>query len=158
MAASSFSSMPEGVCEGIEFSYETNKILLMALMEETQDDHQYCAHDDRLISMIQSLEAEISSTTGSGDSYQSYDMEVGQVDDQDCSTSSSILFNADDWDDMEVVSASSSFDEETMMSAWSLCAAGGDDSTADYYNSSESYYGGLLENYLPQEATDHVVF
>ncbi|KAI9083182.1 hypothetical protein K1719_034915 [Acacia pycnantha] len=148
--------MPESVCEGIEFSSETNKILLMALMEETQEDHQYYA-DDRLISMIQSLEAEISSNTSSGDSYQSYDMEVGQVDDQDCSTSSSISFSAD-WDDMEVVSASSSFDEEMMMNAWSLCAAGGDDSTADYHASSEFYYGVLLENCLPQEATDRVEF
>ncbi|KAK4256010.1 hypothetical protein QN277_008931 [Acacia crassicarpa] len=156
MATSSFSSMPESVCEGTEFSSETNKILLMALMEETQEDHQYHA-DDRLISMIQSLEAEISSTTSSGDSYQSYDIMVGQVGDQDCSTSSSISFSAD-WDDMEVVPASSSFDEEMMMNAWTLCAAGGVDSTADYYNSSEFYYGVLLENYMTEEATDHVVF
>ena len=93
----------------------------------------------------------------------SYDMEVGLMDDQDFSTSSSpssISYSSSNWDDMEVVSdssISSSFNEE-MMNAWSLCAAGGDDSTYDYYDSSEFYYGVLLENYLPpQEASDLVL-
>ncbi|KAI9083143.1 hypothetical protein K1719_034876 [Acacia pycnantha] len=155
MAASS--SMPESVCEELEFSSESNHILLMALMEETQDEHDQYYAADRLMSMIQSLEAELSSSSSSYDPYQSFDMEVGQVDDQDCSTSSSSSSFSADWDDMEVVSASSSFDEEMMMNAWNLCDGGGDDSTADYHDSSEFHYGVLLENYLPQEATD-VVF
>ncbi|KAK4256012.1 hypothetical protein QN277_008933 [Acacia crassicarpa] len=154
MAASS--SMPESVCEELEFSSESNHILLKALMEETQEEHDQYYAADRLMSMIQSLEAELSYSSSSYDPCQSCDMEVGQVDDQDCSTSSSLSFSAD-WDYMEIVSASSSFDEEMMMNAWSLCDAGGDDSTADYHDSSEFYYGVLLENYLPQEATG-VVF
>ena len=70
--------MPESVlCEGPEFSLESNNMLLMTLMEEIQED-QYC-EDDRLISMIQSLEAEIS---------YSRSIEEGHVDSQDCSMSS----------------------------------------------------------------------
>ena len=49
-------SSSEGVFElGIEFS-EANNFLLMSLMEETQEE-EYDG-DDRLVSMIQSLEAE----------------------------------------------------------------------------------------------------
>ncbi|KAI9083189.1 hypothetical protein K1719_034922 [Acacia pycnantha] len=148
MASSStcFSSspvLPESVLEGLEFS-EANNLLLMALMEETQeDDHD----DDRLMTMIQSLEAEISNQS------QRYDHHVGQVDGQDCSMSSSVC-TTDDWMDMEVASAfsssSSPFDEDMKMSAWSPCAAVGDDSYC---------HGVWLDNYsyFPQEASD-VVF
>ncbi|KAL2589355.1 hypothetical protein AAZV13_13G224900 [Glycine max] len=53
-------SSSEGVFElGIEFS-EANNVLLMSIMEETQEEEYY--GDDRLVSMIQSLEAEISDT------------------------------------------------------------------------------------------------
>ncbi|XP_028755374.1 uncharacterized protein LOC114714774 [Neltuma alba] len=150
-SSSSFSSMPEiSACEGLEFS-ESNNILLMALMEETQEDQYYA--DERLMSMIQSLEAELSSTTGSAaDPYQSYEMEAGQMDDQDCSTSSLSFSTDDHWDNMEVISASSSsspscsFDEE-MMNAWSFCAAGWDDN-------GHFCYGVLLENCFPQETSD----
>ncbi|KAK4256009.1 hypothetical protein QN277_008930 [Acacia crassicarpa] len=134
----SYSSVPETVLEGLEFS-EANNLLLMALMEETQEDD---LDDDRLMTMIQSLEAEISN--------QRYDHHVGQVDGQDCSMSSSFC-TTDDWMDVEVASAFSSssppFDEDMKMSAWSPCAAGGDDSCS---------HGIWLDNYyyLPQEASD----
>ncbi|XP_028755375.1 uncharacterized protein LOC114714775 [Neltuma alba] len=152
-SSSSFSSTTESVCEGLEFS-ESNNILLMALMEETQEDQYYA--DERLMSMIQSLEAELISTTSSAaDPYQIYEIEVGQMDDQDCSTSSLSFSTHDHGDDMEVISANSSssspscsFDEE-MMNAWNFCAAGGDDN-------GDFCYGVLLENCSPQETSDIV--
>ncbi|WVZ01082.1 hypothetical protein V8G54_027151 [Vigna mungo] len=78
---------------GMEFS-EANNVLLMSLMEETQEEEYYHG-DDRLVSMIQSLEAEISDT------------EIAQMDDQDCSTSDS---EADHWAEMNIIS-SLPFDE-----------------------------------------------
>ncbi|RDY03797.1 hypothetical protein CR513_12574, partial [Mucuna pruriens] len=99
-------SSSEGVFElGIEF-LEANNVLLMSLMEETQDEEYY--GDDRLVSMIQSLEAEISDTE-IGQMYES-----GHVDVQDCSTSDS---GTDNWVDMELIS-SLPFDE---MNAWIPC-------------------------------------
>ena len=69
------SSMPESAFElGIEFS-EANNVVLLSLMEETQEEEHY--GDDRLVSMIKSLEAEISDPL-SGQRY-----EIGHVDDQD---------------------------------------------------------------------------
>ncbi|XP_027342976.1 uncharacterized protein LOC113855534 [Abrus precatorius] len=96
-------SSSEGVFElGIEFS-EANNVLLMSLMEETQEDEYY--GDDRLVSMIQSLEAEIN------DPELDQVYEMGHVDDQYCSTSMS---GPDHWVDMELIS-SLPFDE---MNAW----------------------------------------
>jgi len=84
----------------MEFS-EANNVLLMSLMEETKEEEYYDG-DDRLVSMIQSLEAEISDT------------EIAQMDDQDCSTSDS---EPDHWDDINIIS-SLPFDE---MNAWIPC-------------------------------------
>jgi len=98
-------SSSEGVFElGMEFS-EANNVLLMSLMEETQEEEYY---DDRLVSMIQSLEAEINDT----EINQIYEM--GHLDDQDCSTSDS---EPDHWVDMNIIS-SLPFDE---MNAWIPC-------------------------------------
>jgi len=98
-------SSSEGVFElGMEFS-EANNVLLMSLMEETQEGEYY---DDRLVSMIQSLEAEINDT----EINQIYEM--GHLDDQDCSTSDS---EPDHWVDMNIIS-SLPFDE---MNAWIPC-------------------------------------
>ncbi|KAK7324445.1 hypothetical protein VNO77_28001 [Canavalia gladiata] len=94
-------SYSEGVFE-IEFS-EANNVLLMSLMEETQEEEYY--GDDRLVSMIQSLEAEITSDPELG---QIMHDEMGHVDDQDCSTSS--MSGPDHWVDMELIS-SLPFDE-----------------------------------------------
>ncbi|CAJ1957848.1 unnamed protein product [Sphenostylis stenocarpa] len=114
---------------GMEFS-EASNVLLMSLMEETQEEEYY--GDDRLVSMIQSLEAEISDT------------EMGHVDDQDCSTSDS---DPDHWVDMELIS-SLPFDE---INAW---MGGGDemvehaameDEAANDINDFELYYGVFLE-------------
>ncbi|XP_047177756.1 uncharacterized protein LOC124844791 [Vigna umbellata] len=85
---------------GVEFS-EANNVLLMSLMEETQEEEYYHG-DDRLVSMIQSLEAEIGDT------------EIAQMDDQDCSTSDS---EADHWAEMNIIS-SFPFDE---MNSWMPC-------------------------------------
>ncbi|CAJ1957846.1 unnamed protein product [Sphenostylis stenocarpa] len=99
-------SSSEGVFElGMEFS-EANNVLLMSLMEETQEE-EYNG-DDRLVSMIQSLEAEISDTEMS----QIY--EIGHVDDHGCSTSDS---DPDHWVDMELIS-SLPFDD---IDAWIPC-------------------------------------
>ncbi|TKY49295.1 hypothetical protein E2542_SST26724 [Spatholobus suberectus] len=99
-------SSSEGVFElGIEFS-EANNVLLQSLMEETQEDEYY--GDDRLVSMIQSLEAEISDAE-MGQMY-----EMGHVDDQDCSMSVS---GPDRWVDMELIS-SLPFNE---INAWIPC-------------------------------------
>ncbi|KAL2331218.1 hypothetical protein Fmac_018799 [Flemingia macrophylla] len=89
-------SSSEGVFElGIDELSEANNVLLMSLLEETQEEEYY--GDDRLVSMIQSLEAEISDTEM-----------MGHVDDHDCSTSDS---GPDDhWIDMEMIS-SLPFDE-----------------------------------------------
>ncbi|KAG2372386.1 histidine-containing phosphotransfer protein [Vigna angularis] len=93
--------LPQSVFElGVEFS-GANNVLLMSLMEETQEEEYYHG-DDRLVSMIQSLEAEISDT------------EIAQMDDQDCSTSDS---EADHWAEMNIIS-SLPFDE---MNAWIPC-------------------------------------
>ncbi|KAE9590558.1 hypothetical protein Lalb_Chr20g0108981 [Lupinus albus] len=73
------SSMPENVFElGFEIS-EANNVLFISLMEETHEDEYNL--DDRVVSMIQSLEAEIN------DSLLSQRYEVGHVDGQDCFTS-----------------------------------------------------------------------
>ncbi|KAH1148716.1 hypothetical protein AAZX31_15G232100 [Glycine max] len=96
-------SSSEGVFEqGIEFS-EANNVLLMSLMEEEQEEEYY--GDDRLVSMIQSLEAEITDTE-MGQMY-----EMGHVDDQDRSASVGV---PDHWVDLELIS-SLPFDE---MNAW----------------------------------------
>lgn len=165
------SSVGENV---LEFS-ETNNILLMTLMEEITEneeahvlhDHDECygEDDDRLVSMIQSLEAVITSQHDG----------VGHVEGQDCSTSS--VNNGDDdhlhgyydWTvDMEetacmnYLSSSAPLDEFMMMEdALSPGATGGDDS--NYY--SELYYGVLMEQeisetnynyYLPQQ--QHIIY
>ena len=78
----------------------------MSLMEETQEEEYY--GDDRLVSMIQSLEAEINDT----EINQIYEME--HLDHQDCSTSDS---KPDHWVDMNIIS-SLPFDE---MNAWIPC-------------------------------------
>ncbi|CAL0310717.1 unnamed protein product [Lupinus luteus] len=122
---------------GFEFS-EANNVLLMSLLEETHED-EYNG-DDRLVTMIQSLEAEINDPL-LGQRY-----EVGNLDGQDCYTSS--INNHDHWIDMELVS-SLSFDE---MNALIPC---GDEIImehvgVDYEDGNDSddfklYYGGLLE-------------
>ncbi|KAK7272641.1 hypothetical protein RJT34_29372 [Clitoria ternatea] len=95
--------------EGVFESSEDNKVnvLLMCLMEESQQEEEYYG-DDRLVSMIQSLEAEIMMN------------EMGHVDGQDCST------KPDDWVDMELIS-SLPFDE---MNGWIPC--GDDDEMMDH--------------------------
>ncbi|KAK7401711.1 hypothetical protein VNO78_13409 [Psophocarpus tetragonolobus] len=143
----------EGVFElGIEFSEANINVLLMSLMEETQEE-EYCG-DERLVSMIQSLEAEISDTKMS----QIYEM--GHVDDQDCSMTANFT---DHWADMGLIS-SLPFDE--MNIAWIPCAdemmehaimeyEGGND-----INDFQLCYGGFLEqqyreiNYLAQGSSD----
>ncbi|KAG4978052.1 hypothetical protein AAZX31_13G243000 [Glycine max] len=140
-------SSSEGVFElGIDFS-ESNNVLLMSLMEETQEEEYY--GDDRLVTMIQSLEAEITDTE-MGQMY-----EMGHVDSQDCSTSVS---DPNQWVDMELIS-SLPFDE---MNAWIPC---GDDmmehAAMEYeaghdINDFQLFYGVFLEqqyretNYLAQ--------
>ena len=52
-----------GTFKGME-SWKINKALLMSLMEESQDDEN--DNDDRLDSLIRSLEAEISGSTMDG--------------------------------------------------------------------------------------------
>ncbi|KAF7836577.1 TRNA wybutosine-synthesizing protein like [Senna tora] len=131
MASSSFPNSDES----------TNTILLMTLlMEETQEDHHHDdeAYDHRLVSMIQSLEAEITR------SHQYDDDEEGQVDALDCSTSA--VSSGDDQDYY------CDFDEMMMMDAWSPCAAAGEDSDDDY---SHQFYYGLL---LDQQPNYHVEF
>ncbi|KAK7401710.1 hypothetical protein VNO78_13407 [Psophocarpus tetragonolobus] len=83
---------------GIEFSETNINVLLMSLMEETQEE--YC-EDERLVSIIESLEAEINGTEMS----QTYEKE--NVDDRDYSMSASDL---DHWVDMKLIS-SLPFDE-----------------------------------------------
>ncbi|KAJ7948851.1 tRNA wybutosine-synthesizing protein like [Quillaja saponaria] len=84
------SVVSESFFKGIEFS-EVNNVLLMSLMEETQeDDDQYFGDDHRLVSLIQSLEAEINGPAAelgfiNGCDYQMFDLV--QVDGRDCSTS-----------------------------------------------------------------------
>lgn len=156
----SSSSVPEThhVLEGHEFS-EANNMLLMALMEDTQEDDQYhhdmyYADNDKLMNMIQSLEAEISNQRYGDDIDHHHHHHMGHMDGQDYSTSS-VCTNDDCWTmDMEMASASSStssspFEEEmNMMSAWSPC---------DNRDFSEFYHGLLLENsYLPQETSNAV--
>ncbi|KAL2331224.1 hypothetical protein Fmac_018805 [Flemingia macrophylla] len=141
-------SCSEGVFEiGLEFS-EANNILLMSPLEETQEEYY---GDDRLVSMIQSLEAEIS------------DPEMGHMDDQNCSTSDS--GSDDNWVDMEVIS-SLPFDE--MNNAWIPCGdemmmehapmpyeAGNDIDEFQWYCGVflEQQYG---DNYLAQGPSDAV--
>ncbi|QCE10540.1 hypothetical protein DEO72_LG10g1774 [Vigna unguiculata] len=127
----------------MEFS-EANNVLLMSLMEETKEEEYYDG-DDRLVSMIQSLEAEISDT------------EIAQMDDQDCSTSDS---EPDHWDDINIIS-SLPFDE---MNAWIPC---GDEimdhapmeyEDATYIQDFQFSYGVFFDqHYLAQGPTD-VVF
>ncbi|XP_054811158.1 uncharacterized protein LOC129312534 [Prosopis cineraria] len=105
----SSSSIHQSVFEGFEFG-EASNVLLMALMEETQEE-QNC-EDERLVSMIQSLEAEISRNS----------MLMEQVDGKDCSTSS--ISTDDYYDDImdidqQVVPSISPFDD---LNAWSPCA------------------------------------
>ncbi|XP_020233614.1 uncharacterized protein LOC109813768 isoform X2 [Cajanus cajan] len=139
-------SSSEGVFElGFEFS-DANNVLLMSLLEETQEEEYY--GDDRLVSMIQSLEAEISDT------------EMGHVDDQDCSTSDSGL--DDHWGDMELIS-SLPFDE---MNAWIPCRDEMMEHAAMAYEAGnyeiddfQQCYGVFLEqqyreNYLAQGPSD----
>ncbi|KAE9621563.1 hypothetical protein Lal_00032983 [Lupinus albus] len=96
------SSLHENVLLELGFDefYEANNVLLMSLMEETHED-EYNG-DDRLVTMIQSLEAEINDPL-LGQRY-----EVENMGGQDCYTSS--INNHDHWIDMELVS-SFSFDE-----------------------------------------------
>nr|XP_004488658.1 uncharacterized protein LOC101496808 [Cicer arietinum] len=97
------SSIQENVfeLENIDQFWEANNVILTSLMEETQDEFEDEYYgDDKLVSMIQSLEAEISSPEIYG---------MGQMDGQDCSTS---FIGLDHWIDenMELIS-SSPFDE-----------------------------------------------
>ncbi|CAL0326468.1 unnamed protein product [Lupinus luteus] len=133
------SLVPENVFElGFDEFSEANNVLLLSLMEETHED-EYNG-DDRLVSMIQSLEAEINDPM-LGQRY-----ELGHMmDGQDCYTS--INDNAN-WVDKEFVS-SLSFDE---MNTWIPCGEnemmehvameyeGGND-----IDDFELYYGGFLE-------------
>ncbi|ESW21327.1 hypothetical protein PHAVU_005G061801 [Phaseolus vulgaris] len=146
-------SSSEGVFElGMEFS-EANNVLLMSLMEETHEEEYY--GDDRLVSMIQSLEAELSDTE-IGQFY-----EMGHLDDQDCSTSDS---EPDHWAEMDIIS-SLPFDE---MNAW---IPSGDEmkehaameyEAANYTDDFQLSYGILLEqqyretSYLAQGPSDLV--
>ncbi|KAK7244014.1 hypothetical protein RIF29_38831 [Crotalaria pallida] len=133
------SSVPENEFElGIEFS-EANNVLLMSLMEETRED-EYNG-DDRLSSMIQSLEAEIN------DPLMGQRYEIGHVDGQDCYTTTSIN-GPDHWIDMELVS-SLPFDE--MNNAWIPC---GDEmmghvameyEAGNVIDDFDLYYGSFLE-------------
>ncbi|CAJ1957844.1 unnamed protein product [Sphenostylis stenocarpa] len=147
-------SSSEGVFElGMEFS-EADNVLLMSLMEETQEEEYY--GDERLVSMIQSLEAEISDTE-MGQIY-----EMGHVDDQYCSTSDT---DPDNWVDMELIS-SLPFDE---MNAWMPCVdemmehAAMEDEAANDINDFQFCYEAFLEqqyreiSYLAQGPSD-VVF
>ncbi|XP_058727437.1 uncharacterized protein LOC131598881 [Vicia villosa] len=88
---------------GIDQFSEANNVILMSLMEETHEYEDEYIGDDKLVSMIQSLEAEISDT-------QNYDM-GGYMDGQDCSTS--LIIDSDHWVDIELIS-SSLFDEVNM--------------------------------------------
>jgi len=144
-------SSSEGVFElGMQFS-EANNVLHMSLMEETQEEEYY--GDDRLVSMIQSLEAEISDT----EIDQIYDME--HLDHQDCSTSD---IEPDHWVDMNIIS-SLPFDE---MNAWIPCGdemmehAAMEYEAANYIEDFQLCYGVFLEqqyretNYLAQGSSD----
>jgi len=94
-------SFSEGVFElGMEFS-EANNVLLMSLMEEMQEE-DFCG-DDRLVSMIQSLEAEISDT------------EIDQICEMEHLDTS--YSEPDHWVDMNIIS-SLPFDE---MNSWIPC-------------------------------------
>ncbi|KAF7836576.1 uncharacterized protein G2W53_011435 [Senna tora] len=99
------------VFEGFEISEATN-VLLMNLMEE---DEEYVGDQDRLVSMIQSLEEEIRSSSNFSTTH------LGQVEDQDCSTSSVVPAFHDDecynWVDMEeeMVSSSSSSSSSSIL-------------------------------------------
>ncbi|XP_061352160.1 uncharacterized protein LOC133297110 [Gastrolobium bilobum] len=146
------SLVPESVFElGIEFS-EANNVLLMSLMEETQEDEYY--GDDRLVSMIQSLEAEISVPV-LGQMY-----EMGHVDDQGCSTSS--LSGPDHWVDIALVS-SLPFDE---MNPWIPCGDEMEHVAMEYEDGNDIddfhlCYGVFLEQqhretYMSQGASDAV--
>ncbi|KAL5079210.1 hypothetical protein RYX36_007631 [Vicia faba] len=88
---------------GIDQFSEANNVILMSLMEETHEYEDEYFGDDKLVSMIRSLEAEINDT-------QNYDM-GGYMDDQDCFMSSFIDY--DDLIDMELIS-SSLFDQENV--------------------------------------------
>lgn len=146
------SSVPESVFElGIELS-ESNNVLLMSLMEETQED-EYNG-DDRLVSMIQSLEAEIS------DPLLDQRYEIGShVDDQDFYT---FVGGPDHWIDMELVS-SSPFDD---MNAWTPCGDEMEHVAMEYeagndIDDFQLYYGVFLEQqhretYLSQGPSDAV--
>ncbi|RDY03798.1 hypothetical protein CR513_12575, partial [Mucuna pruriens] len=136
---------------GIEFS-EANNVLLMSLLDETHEEEYY--GDDRLVSMMQSLEAEISDTE-MGQIY-----EIGHVDDQDCSTSDS---GSDHWVDMELIS-SLPFDE---MNAWIPCGDEMMEHAAMEYEAGNDIddfqlcYGAFLEqqhrdNHLAQGPIDAV--
>ncbi|GAU28431.1 hypothetical protein TSUD_54830 [Trifolium subterraneum] len=88
---------------GIGQLSEANNVILMSLMEETHELEDEYYGDDKLVSMMQSLEAEISAT-------QNYNM--GYMDGQDCSTS--FIDHPDHLIDMELIS-SSPFDEMAHM-------------------------------------------
>ena len=136
------------VLEEIEFS-EANNVLLMSLMEETQEDEFY--GNDRLVSIIQSLEQEITDPKLD---------RSAQVDGHNCSGSISDDFS---WIDMEVAS-SSPFHE---MNAWSPCGDEMDGMVLEYgvgngiSDYSQIYCGVFLEqqqmeNYLLQDQNDIV--
>lgn len=126
-------------------------MLLMSLMEEsTQEADEYYG-DDRLVSMIQSLEAEIS-----------YDM--GHVDGQDCSNGPDHLV-----DNMELMISSSPFDEMGNDNAWIPCGGDEMDVAMEYEGADENIiddfqmcYGVFLEQhhretyYLSQGPSDAV--
>lgn len=139
------------VFEGFDEFSEATNALLMTLMEEeaedlrVDDDDGRFYGDHRLVSMIQSLEAEINI----GSDHHPVCDQMGQVDGQGCSTSSSAIGDYyNDWvDNMEVmmtVSPSSEFDDD-MNYAWNDCAAMMNiDIGSDFYNS-EFSYGVLLD-------------
>ncbi|KAI4333408.1 hypothetical protein L6164_018228 [Bauhinia variegata] len=147
------SSASESVLEGIEFFSEANSLLLRSLMEETQEEHDQYYGDDRLVSMIQSLEAEISGSLLGYTASELQGFDNGHADGQDCSTS--VSDHDCGWvDDMEV-SSSSQFEE---MNTWSSYYGDEMDDIAmeyefgNYINGNDHYHFC----YLPQEPSDAV--
>ncbi|KAK9266474.1 hypothetical protein L1049_021386 [Liquidambar formosana] len=146
---------------------EINGALLMSLLEESQGE---VGDDDRLMSVIRSLEAEISPNRTYGlDSPMELEFGVnqedyqlcnaGQVDGQDCSTSADLDFG---WIDMELTSSSPSDD----VTNWYMDPCGDEmdgiiefGGVSDY---SQIYYGVPLEehgyNSLWQDTYDSVMY
>ncbi|KAK4256013.1 hypothetical protein QN277_008934 [Acacia crassicarpa] len=135
-SSSSSSSSIESVFEGFELCEASNVLLMTLMEEETQEDHYYqnCEEDERLVSMIQSLEAEINSRNPL--------LMMEQVDGQDCSTSLLSATDDDfDWvmEDMEIVPSLSSSPFDDLDAELSSCA----DMSEDYYSDLHQFYCGV---------------